>query len=199
MAALFILDLTTDAATRRCAFRTATASTSARTSWRSTRTRRRRGRACSTRGARGADEGRGGAPAQLATLGQLLGEQVLDGGIAARLDQRRVLVRLPDPTGDNLAAAFARVPWEIARAPGVDGTLLDRNVVVRAAPAGMEPARETAIPVEAGKPVRVLLVFAEAPGRTRWRCGWSGSGCGSCSSARCRRRGSSRWTCSATG
>jgi tetratricopeptide (TPR) repeat protein len=80
------------------------------------------------------------------------------------VDQRTVLVRLPDPEGDGLAAAFARVPWELARAPGVEGTLLDRNVVVRAAPAGVEPGRETAITVEPGKPVRVLLVFAEAPG-----------------------------------
>jgi tetratricopeptide (TPR) repeat protein len=106
--------------------------------------------------------------AQLAALGRFLGEHVLGREIAAALaegvDQRTVLVRLPDPEGDGLAAAFARVPWELARAPGVEGTLLDRNVVVRAAPAGVEPARETAITVEPGKPVRVLLVFAEAPG-----------------------------------
>ena len=56
------------------------------------------------------------------------------------------------------------MPWEIARAPGDALTLLDRNVVVRAAPAGAAPGRERAIEVEAGKPVRVLLVFAEAPG-----------------------------------
>src|SRR5262245_57956776 len=73
---------------------------------------------------------------QLAGLGQFLGEHVLGSGIAGKLaeglDQRTVLVRLPDPTQNDLAAAFARVPWEIARAPGDARTLLDRNVVVRA-------------------------------------------------------------------
>jgi tetratricopeptide (TPR) repeat protein len=106
--------------------------------------------------------------AQLAALGRFLGEHVLGREIAAALaagvDQRTVLVRLPDPEGDGLAAAFARVPWELARAPGVEGTLLDRNVVVRAAPAGVEPGRELVIAMEAREAVRVLLVFAEAPG-----------------------------------
>jgi hypothetical protein len=106
--------------------------------------------------------------AQLAALGRFLGEKVLGAGIARRLaegeDQRTVLVRLPDPGGDDLAAALARVPWELAKAPGDERTLLDRNVVVRAAPAGAKPGREMAIAVEPGKPVRVLLVFAEAPG-----------------------------------
>jgi hypothetical protein len=107
--------------------------------------------------------------AQLAALGRFLGEHVLGRDIAAALaegvDQRTVLVRLPDPEGNGLAAAFARVPWELARAPGVDGTLLDRNVVVREAPAGATAGR-VAVPVEveADGAVRVLLVFAEAPG-----------------------------------
>jgi tetratricopeptide (TPR) repeat protein len=105
--------------------------------------------------------------AQLAALGRFLGEHVLGPGIAAKLaegvHQRTVLVRLPDPSGDDLAAAFARVPWELARAPGDERTLLDRNVVVRAAPAGATPGRESAVALEAGEAVRVLLVFAEAP------------------------------------
>jgi tetratricopeptide (TPR) repeat protein len=128
------------------------------------------------------------APAAvLAKVGAFLGEQVLGRGIAAALaagrGQRTLLVRLPDPTRDGLAAKLARVPWEIARAPGDTLTLLERNVVVRAAPAGATPAgatpagatpagatpagatpaRETALALEAGQPVRVLLVFAEAP------------------------------------
>jgi tetratricopeptide (TPR) repeat protein len=123
------------------------------------------------------------APAAvLAKVGAFLGEHVLGRGIAAALaagrGQRTLLVRLPDPTRDGLAAKLARVPWEIARAPGDTLTLLERNVVVRAAPAGATPAgatpagaapagatpaRETALALEAGQPVRVLLVFAEAP------------------------------------
>jgi hypothetical protein len=104
----------------------------------------------------------------IAELGRFLGEHVLGPSIAAELargiHQRTVLIRLADPSADSLAAAFARVPWEIARAPGDGLTLLDRNVVVRAVPAGVEPGVETSIAIEPGKPVRVLLVFAEAPG-----------------------------------
>ncbi|MFO0759178.1 MAG: hypothetical protein U0359_21990, partial [Byssovorax sp.] len=104
---------------------------------------------------------------QLVELGGFLGEHVLGGEIARVLaegiDQRTVLVRLPDPKEDWLAAAFARVPWEMARAPGEEATLLGKNLVVRAAPAGVAPGREAAIRVEKEEPVRVLLVFAEAP------------------------------------
>jgi hypothetical protein len=57
------------------------------------------------------------------------------------------------------------VPWEIARAPGDDRTLAGRNVVVRAALAGTEPAREASIAPPGKEAVRVLLVFAEAPGQ----------------------------------
>jgi hypothetical protein len=106
--------------------------------------------------------------AQLVALGRFLGEGVLGDEIAGKLAegvaQRTVLVRLPDPTDDRLAAAFARVPWEIARAKGVSGTLLDRNVVVRAVPAGTAAGADATIEVKAGEAVRVLLVFAEAPG-----------------------------------
>jgi len=78
------------------------------------------------------------------------------------------VVRLPHAGEDLLAAAFARVPWEIARLP--DGTR-PHNLVVRAvtdatppgalAPAAPLPAT-TALPP--GETLRVLAVFAEAPG-----------------------------------
>jgi len=107
--------------------------------------------------------------AQLAALGQFLGEHVLGPRIAGQLaegvDQRTVLVRLPDPTGDDLAAAFARVPWELARAPGDEKTLLDRNVVVRAAPAGATPGRETAIAVAPARPRAALAGFVALAAR----------------------------------
>jgi tetratricopeptide (TPR) repeat protein len=103
----------------------------------------------------------------LAKVGAFLGEHVLGSGIAAALAKgpghSRLLVRLPDPTHDALAARFARVSWDSARAPGDEKTLLERNVVVRVALADATPGPEAAIPLEAGKPVRVLLVFAEAP------------------------------------
>jgi tetratricopeptide (TPR) repeat protein len=106
----------------------------------------------------------------LERLGVFLGEKILGTEIVGRLAQgrahRTLLVRLPDPQADLLAAAFARVPWEIARpAPGQD-PLLARNLVVRAVPAGTEPtgAEDEAPGLAADEPLRVLLVFAEAPG-----------------------------------
>jgi tetratricopeptide (TPR) repeat protein len=106
--------------------------------------------------------------AQLAALGRFLGEHVLGPGIVGALAEgvtpRTVLIRLPNAMHDLLAAAFAQVPWELARAPGDDRTLLARNVVVRAALSGVVPGREMAVTAEAGRPVRVLLVFTEAPG-----------------------------------
>src|SRR5262245_39210277 len=57
----------------------------------------------------------------LERLGVFLGEHVLGKGVTAKLadgmGHRTLLVRLPDPRSDVLAAAFARVPWEMAR-PG---------------------------------------------------------------------------------
>jgi hypothetical protein len=105
----------------------------------------------------------------LVALGHFLGEHVLGpeiaGALAAGIDSRTLLVRLPGDPADLLAAAFARVPWEIARAPGDDRTLAGRNVVVRAALAGTEPAREASLAPVGKEAVRVLLVFAEAPGQ----------------------------------
>jgi hypothetical protein len=52
-------------------------------------------------------------------------------GVSLPPRHRTLLVRLPEPSGnekvDNLALGFARVPWEIAIAPGQAEWLLDRN------------------------------------------------------------------------
>lgn len=107
------------------------------------------------------------AAVQLARLGTFLGEEVLGAEIARALaegvEKRTLLVRVPADPEDTLAAAFARVPWEIAVAPGFEGTLGDRNVVVRAALSGSVVSEAEIAPGK--KPVRVLLVFAEAPGQ----------------------------------
>ncbi len=110
----------------------------------------------------------------LAQVGEFLATSVLGPEIMAALEKdwirsRTLVVRLPDTAGDRLAAAFARVPWEIARRPGEEHTLLQRAVVVRAVAAGMEgsngaPGEERVIAPERDKALRVLLVFAEAPG-----------------------------------
>jgi tetratricopeptide (TPR) repeat protein len=101
----------------------------------------------------------------LADLGLDLGQKVLGKDIMAALagsHHRTLLLQLPDTAKDDpLAAAFARVPWEIARATPQDKPLFERNVVVRAVIPGTQP-----VAGEDGEadPLRVLLVFAEAPG-----------------------------------
>jgi hypothetical protein len=104
----------------------------------------------------------------LQRLGEFLGETVLGEDIFAELAKpgRPVLVVMSPTTDENLlAAAFARVPWEIARLP--DGTRL-RNLVVRAVTttteAGEVTVTDEARRVAQGETLRVLAVFAEAPG-----------------------------------
>lgn len=104
----------------------------------------------------------------LERLGLFLGEKVLGDGIVRALagPGRRVLVvRLPTTDEDVLAAAFARVPWEIARL--ADGAR-PRNLVVRAVTEdtaqGNVEITDAARAVSEGETLRVLAVFAEAPG-----------------------------------
>jgi tetratricopeptide (TPR) repeat protein len=104
----------------------------------------------------------------LQRLSEFLGQHVLGEAITrelARPGRRVLVVRLPTTAEDVLAAAFARVPWEIARLP--DGTRL-RNLVVRAVSTSTQKG-EVALTGEArgvaqGETLRVLAVFAEAPG-----------------------------------
>jgi tetratricopeptide (TPR) repeat protein len=111
----------------------------------------------------------------LERLGVFLGEKVLGHQITETLadgvHDRTLLIRLPEITGnekcredDRLAPALARVPWEIARPASGEATLMERNVVVRAVTAELDDGRFTAAPPAEGEPLRVLLVFAEAPG-----------------------------------
>ncbi|MFO1429069.1 MAG: CHAT domain-containing protein [Candidatus Competibacteraceae bacterium] len=105
-------------------------------------------------------------------LGVFLGEQVLGSAIMQVLTQtaqrRTLLVHLPPTADDVLAAAFARVPWEIAR-PGVgQPPLLERNLIVRLVTEDTaqrdDAVAAVAQRVAQGEILRVLLVFAEAPG-----------------------------------
>ena len=98
----------------------------------------------------------------LERLGLFLGEEVLGEGIVRALadDARNTLVvRVPGAEEDLLGAAFARVPWEIARLP--DGTT-PRNLVVRAVAGDVDEGEISVVGEE--ETVRVLAVFAEAPG-----------------------------------
>ena len=109
----------------------------------------------------------------LARLGVFLGQHVLGGvitgALAAGIAQRTLLVRLPDLGSDPLAAALARVPWELAwlskNGAPEGGPLFRRNVVARAVPAGTPPSSgQLAVPLGADEALRVLLVHAHAPG-----------------------------------
>lgn len=104
----------------------------------------------------------------LAQIGVFLGEKVLGPEILAALlhhgiRQRSLLVRQPEALEDHLAVAFARVPWEMARPSAGQPPLLERNLVVRMETPGAPPIWAPP-PPGADEHLRVLLVFAEAPG-----------------------------------
>ncbi|MCP4495115.1 MAG: hypothetical protein GY820_48610, partial [Gammaproteobacteria bacterium] len=115
----------------------------------------------------------------LVRLGLFLGREVLGSEITALLHrgiQRRTLVvRLPataddaTATDDNasdktLAAAFARVPWEIARPDADAPPLMHRNLAVRTVLTDTDDDGPPPPTADADEPIRVLLVYAEAPG-----------------------------------
>lgn len=102
-------------------------------------------------------------------IGVCIAEQVLGEDIFKILwpstAQRELRIRLPgaaDAT-NHLAAALARVPWEIAKPKAGADSLGKRNLLVRIVHDMQAPATE---PVEAGADLRVLFVFAEAKGST---------------------------------
>ncbi len=123
----------------------------------------------------------------LEQLGVFLGTEVLGEGIMEELlstpRHRTLLVRLPTADKDPVAAAFARVPWEIARLKPGAPALVERHLAIRAEtdpadpddPKAMERAarqkaaleralKKEADKIAAGEPLKILLVFAEAPG-----------------------------------
>ncbi|MBI1310830.1 hypothetical protein GC176_05940 [bacterium] len=115
----------------------------------------------------------------LEQIGLFLGRQVLGGedeagrnllqpllDAAATQGRQTLIVELAGQADNLLTAAFANVPWEIARLEAGGQTLLDRNIVVRAIAADM-PQRDEPLDVSdlpRTQPLKVLLVFAEAPG-----------------------------------
>ena len=107
--------------------------------------------------------------AAVADIGVCIAEKVLGEEIFLRLwksqSQRRLRIFLPGATAEDnrFAAALARIPWEIAR-PGADkDTLEQRSLTVCVVHEGAEPDSQ---PLTLGhdEPLRILLVFAEAPG-----------------------------------
>ncbi|MCP4351866.1 MAG: CHAT domain-containing protein [Desulfobacterales bacterium] len=105
-------------------------------------------------------------------LGVFLSDTVLGKEIMGRLAEsgrhRTLLIRLPQTGGDIFASAFARIPWEIARAGTDDESLMERNVVVRVVTEDTakqdHAVAEIARQISEGDTLRILMVYAEAPG-----------------------------------
>ncbi len=107
--------------------------------------------------------------ASVAEIGACIAEEVLGKEIFLKLwesqSQRTLRIQLPGASEEEnlLAAALARVPWEIAR-PSVDQpTLGERNLLVRVVHEMAEP-KSAPIALGPDECLRVLLVFAEAQG-----------------------------------
>jgi tetratricopeptide (TPR) repeat protein len=105
----------------------------------------------------------------IAEVGVCIAEDVLGDEIFSRLwqsqSQRTLRINLvaTDDSNNDLAAALARVPWEIAR-PAHDKPSLDqRSVLIRIVHRADKPFNR-ALELSQGESVRVLFIFAEAPG-----------------------------------
>lgn len=107
--------------------------------------------------------------ASLAEIGVCIAEQVLGEEIFTQLwqsqSQRTLRIQLPGATEEEnlLAAALARVPWEIGRPAPDQDTLADRNLLVRVVHTMDEPATQP-LALAPNESLRVLFVFAEARG-----------------------------------
>lgn len=96
-------------------------------------------------------------------VGRFLGEGVLGAQIMDQLQgnaHRTLVVKLPQPQAGGLEAALAGVPWEMARTTAHPEPLMAQALVVRQEIDAGQAQTKADEPGE----LRVLLVFAEAPG-----------------------------------
>lgn len=107
--------------------------------------------------------------ASVAEIGVCIAEEVLGADIfrllSAAASPRTLRVQLPGAgaTENHLAAALARVPWELARAAAPQPTLGARNLLVRVVHDTAAPATQP-LALDREECLRVLCVFAEARG-----------------------------------
>ncbi len=105
----------------------------------------------------------------VAEIGVCIAEEVLGKDIFDKLwqskSQRTLRITLPGAleADNHLAAALARVPWEIARPSPGQPTLAERNLVVRVVHE-MPPTASQPVELAPDEVLRVLFVFAEARG-----------------------------------
>jgi tetratricopeptide (TPR) repeat protein len=111
----------------------------------------------------------GAEVAAVAEIGVCIAEEVLGREIFLHLwtaeNQRTLCIQLPGATEEenHLAAALARVPWEIARPSPDQATLAERNLLVRVVHGVPAPA-SLSVELAPDEALRVLFVFAEARG-----------------------------------
>ena len=94
---------------------------------------------------------------------QVLGEQIFQ-ALWASEARRTLCIRLPAASEEenHLAAALARVPWEMARPAADRPTLAERHLLIRIVHDMEAPATQPLNPA-GDECLRVLFVFAEAP------------------------------------
>lgn len=99
-------------------------------------------------------------------LGVFIGRHIIGAAAINALstgdDRRALVVRFPGAPDHPLTSAFAQIPWHMARPALGVRPLMQRNVIVRVEPPEL-PAH-AALSLYPGEPLRVLLVFTEAPG-----------------------------------
>jgi hypothetical protein len=95
---------------------------------------------------------------------EVLGQEIFDKLYQAQT-QRTLRIQLPGVSEEEniLAAALARVPWEIARPSADQPTLADRNLIIRVEHDAPAPASQP-LHLAPDEALRVLFVFAEARG-----------------------------------
>jgi hypothetical protein len=110
-----------------------------------------------------------GQRAALGEIGVCIAEEVLGADLFEHLwaarTQRTLRIQLPGAAEreNPLAAALARVPWELARPQAAAESLAERNLLVRVVHERQDPA-STPMDLAPDEPLRVLFVFAEARG-----------------------------------
>ncbi|HEX3763027.1 MAG TPA: S8 family serine peptidase, partial [Kofleriaceae bacterium] len=101
---------------------------------------------------------------RLRELGRYLGEALLGPELLAALGGAAARTLVVRTAGDGpLVAQLRRVPWELARGPA-GPSLRERNVVVRHVIGAWPASAPATLALAADEPIRILLVFAEAPG-----------------------------------
>ena len=110
-----------------------------------------------------------GQRAALGEIGVCIAEEVLGADIFKHLwaarTQRTLRIQLPGAAEreNPLAAALARVPWELARPQAAAESLAERNLLVRVVHERQDAA-STPMDLAPDELLRVLFVFAEARG-----------------------------------